>query len=106
MSTRSVVHFSVMPGRREELVELFREDMEATQRDEHGAERFELYQSVLDENRFVFVEQWRSREELDAHGQIPLVQRLWAAFRDEDFIPPSWVTWRCEESGSAESNDG
>ena len=48
----------------------------------------------------------RSREELDAHGQISLVQRLWAAFRDEDFIPPSWVTWRCEESGSAESNDG
>ena len=106
MSTRSVVHFSVFPGRREELVQLFRADMEATHGDEPGAERFELYQSVLDENRFVFIEQWRSRKDLDAHGRLPLVQRLWRAFREDDFIPQTWVTWRCEESSSAEASDG
>ena len=40
--------------------------------------------SVLDESRFVFIEQWRSRKDLDAHGQLPLVRRLWRAFREED----------------------
>ncbi len=105
MSTRSVVHFSVIPARREELVQLFQEDMEATHRHEPGAERFELYQSVLDENRFVFIEQWRSREDHAAHTKLPLVRRLWSAFREDDFIQPVWVTWRCEQSGSAEANE-
>ncbi len=105
MSTRSVVHFSVVPERREELVQLFREDMEATHRDEPGAERRELYQSVLDENRFVFIEQWRSLEDHVAHAKLPLVRRLRTAFREADFIPPTWVTWRCEESSSADVPD-
>ena len=102
MSLRSVVHFTVTPEKREELLRMFREDVDAARRDEPGAERLELYASVDDEHRFVFVEQWRSREDLAAHGELPLVRAIWAAFRDPEFMVEPWKVWRCEtESGPA-----
>ena len=57
-------------------------------RDESGCERFDVYHSQSEANRFTMVEHWSSQEALDAHRQaeayttiykpqvIPLVERV------------------------------
>ena len=57
-------------------------------RNESGCERFDVYHSQTEANRFTMVEHWSSQEALDAHRQgeayttiykpkvIPLVERV------------------------------
>ena len=57
-------------------------------RNESGCERFDVYHSQTEANRFTMVEHWASQEALDAHRQaeayttiykpkvIPLVERV------------------------------
>ena len=57
-------------------------------RNESGCERFDVYHSQSEANRFTMVEHWSSQESLDAHRQaeayttiykpqvIPLVERV------------------------------
>jgi quinol monooxygenase YgiN len=52
--------------RRAELIRVG-EAVAAASREEAGCLHYGLYQSTEDEHAFVFVEEWESREALDAH---------------------------------------
>jgi quinol monooxygenase YgiN len=67
--------FKVRPGREQEAEEALREVARATH-EEDGCLLYALHRGVDDPGRFVLLERWRSREDLDAHLQQPYVARL------------------------------
>jgi quinol monooxygenase YgiN len=77
----AVIHviatFLAAPGREDELESALRTLIEPTRR-EAGCLRYDLLRSFPDVTpvEFVFVEEWASVEELDAHGKMPHLQAL------------------------------
>ena len=65
-----VATFTIQPGTLEPFVDAAHPAIEATRR-ESGCVLYDLHASVTDPERVVFVEQWESREALDAHFASP-----------------------------------
>ena len=64
------------------------ETVAAASRDEAGCIDYRLYQSTEDANAFVFVEEWESREALDAHFATAHVATLMRALPSLLTAPP------------------
>ncbi|HSU81749.1 MAG TPA: putative quinol monooxygenase [Thermoanaerobaculia bacterium] len=65
-----IATFYAEMGKEDEMERVLREMIEPTRR-EAGCIRYDLLRSLKGENyvEFVFVEEWASEEELDAHGR-------------------------------------
>lgn len=79
--TPAVIHviatFLAAPGKEDDLEAVLRGLIEPTRR-EAGCLRYDLLRSFpgVTPVEFVFVEEWASVEELDAHGRMPHLQAL------------------------------
>lgn len=77
----AIVHviatFIAAPGKEDELESVLRTLIEPTRR-EAGCLRYDLLRSFpgVSPVEFVFVEDWATVEELDAHGKMPHLQEL------------------------------
>ena len=71
-----IATLSIKPGTVAQLFGLAQPCIDAT-RNEPGCISYDLNQSLSDENRLVFVESWKSREDLNQH-----------------FKQPHMITWR------------
>lgn len=93
MTARVTVFFEANPDGRARLLELLRADAEASP-GEPGNACFRVNQDILDRNRFVLCEQWRSREALDQHFEHEYATALLAAFEDPRLVVgvDTWVT--------------
>lgn len=67
--------FKIKPGREQEAEEVLREVARATHGEE-GCITYALHRGLDEPGRFVLIERWRSRADLDAHLQQPHVTRL------------------------------
>lgn len=65
-----IATLKVKPGAADALREPAAECIART-RLEHGCISYELFQSLGDPDRLVFVEQWETREDLTAHSKQP-----------------------------------
>lgn len=66
------------PGSRDAALAACKKDKaDAVQK--KGCERFDYYLSVEDESKFVFVEEWSTKEDLDAHLASPSFAEFFAA---------------------------
>jgi quinol monooxygenase YgiN len=85
--TPAVIHviatFLAAPGKEDELESALRTLIDPTRR-EAGCLRYDLLRSFsgVSPVEFVFVEEWASVEELDAHGKMPHLQALGARVKD------------------------
>ena len=85
--TAPVIHviatFLAAPGREDELESALQTLIEPTRR-EAGCLRYDLLRSFpgVQPVEFVFVEEWASVEELDAHGRMPHLQALGPRVKD------------------------
>ena len=68
MAIRLVVSFNAAPGRGAELVQAYRERCPQIM-EEPGCQQFEVFQSVLDPDRFTLLERWTDQAALDAHAK-------------------------------------
>lgn len=68
-----IATLKIRPGTREQMVEAARPCIEATRR-EAGCKRYDLTADALDPTRMTFVEDWESREALEAHFGTPHIQ--------------------------------
>jgi quinol monooxygenase YgiN len=73
--------------RRDELIRLG-ETVAAASREEAGCLGYRVFQATDDENAFVFVEEWESREALDAHFATEHIATFMAAFPKTLAAPP------------------
>lgn len=71
-----VARIHIKPGALEAFAAIAQPCIEATRR-EPGCVHYDLHASITDPETVVFVEQWESREALDAHFRTPHL----AAFR-------------------------
>ncbi|MFZ1813657.1 MAG: putative quinol monooxygenase [Rhizobiaceae bacterium] len=65
-----IATLTIKPGSLPAVMDAVRSCLEATRR-EDGCISYELFTSIEDENRLVFVERWRDRAALDAHFNMP-----------------------------------
>jgi quinol monooxygenase YgiN len=97
--TTHVIHviatFLAASGREEELENALRGLLEPTRR-EAGCLRYDLLRSFpgVTPAEFVFVEEWASVGELDAHGRMPHLQALGPRVKDLLAVPPHVVRHR------------
>ncbi|UZJ24745.1 antibiotic biosynthesis monooxygenase [Rhodococcus antarcticus] len=78
MSLRLVVVITTQPGRGQEQVEAFAR-LAPLVRAEAGCLQYDLHSVGGDPDRFVLLEEWASRAELDAHGRSPHMVEAGAA---------------------------
>ena len=69
MALRVVVPIQAAPGKRGELIELFRTRSQEVRR-ETGCEEFELYQSTERSDQMVLLERWADEAALEAHAVL------------------------------------
>ena len=69
MAVRLVVTFTSAPGKGAELAQAYRSRCPEIMR-EPGCEQFEVFQSVLDPDRFTLLERWSDQAALDAHAKL------------------------------------
>jgi quinol monooxygenase YgiN len=84
--------FKVKEGAEQEAESLIREVVRETHGEE-GCITYALHRGVDDPGRFVLLERWRSRDDLDAHFRQPYVARLAAA---ADLLAEPAGTWFVE----------
>jgi quinol monooxygenase YgiN len=84
--------FKVKDGVEEQAEAIIREVVRETHAEE-GCITYALHRGLDDPGRFVLLERWRSREDLDAHFQQPYVARLAAA---ADLLAEPAGTWFVE----------
>ena len=92
--------FKVKPGREAEAEEVLREVTRETHGEE-GCLLYALHRGLDDPSRFVILERWRSRADLDAHFQQPYMTKLAAAADALEEPAGVWFTEALVE-GSAE----
>jgi quinol monooxygenase YgiN len=90
-----IATFLAAPGREEELESILRELIGPTRR-EAGCIRYDLLRSLpgVSPVELVFVEEWSSVEELDAHGRMPHLQGLRERVEDLVAAPPHVIRHR------------
>ena len=69
MSVRLVVTITAAPGKGAELAEAYRKRCEEAMT-EPGCEQFEVFQSVLNPDRFTLLERWADQAALDTHARV------------------------------------
>lgn len=69
MAIRLVVTITAAPGKGAELAQAYRERCPQIMQ-EPGCEQFEVFQSVLDPDRFTLLERWADQAALDAHAKL------------------------------------
>lgn len=65
-----IATLTIEPGKRDTVIEAAKPCIEAT-RQEPGCLHYDLNASITDENQLVFVEQWKSRDDLTLHFDRP-----------------------------------
>ncbi|MDX6669690.1 MAG: hypothetical protein QOI91_53 [Solirubrobacteraceae bacterium] len=83
--------FKVKDGREQEAEDVLREVIRETHK-EDGCQLYALHRGMDDSGRFVILERWRSREDLDAHLRQPHVARLGAMADALDEPAGVWFT--------------
>jgi quinol monooxygenase YgiN len=65
----TTAYFHVRPGAAEEFAAAAREVIARTTTEEPGCLAYSCYREVLDEDQFVFVEEWEDMAAIGAHAQ-------------------------------------
>jgi quinol monooxygenase YgiN len=73
MSVRLVVTINAAPGKGAEFARAFKPRCEESRKDA-GCLQFEIFQSVLDPDKFTLIELWESQAALDAHAKLQAVR--------------------------------
>lgn len=69
MSVRLVVSITASPGKGAELAQVFRQRCDEVMQ-EPGCEQFEVFQSVVNPDKFALLELWRDQAALDVHAKV------------------------------------
>ena len=69
MSLRLIITLAAAPGKGAEFAEAFKSRC-AEVMTEPGCEQFEVFQSALDPDKLVLLEQWADQAALDAHAKM------------------------------------
>jgi len=69
MAIRLVVTITAAPGKSAELAQAYKVRCSQVMQ-EPGCEQFEVFQSVLNPNRFTLLERWVDQPALDAHAKV------------------------------------
>ena len=69
MSVRLVVTINAAPGRGAELAQAMKARCEECMK-EPGCEQFEIFQSVLNPDKFALLERWSDQAALDVHAKL------------------------------------
>lgn len=75
MTISVIANFKAKSDQKERLEALLQSVIEPTLQEE-GCLKYELYISENDSNRYFFLEEWRSREDLDIHIASDYIQSL------------------------------
>ncbi len=89
MKVDVVAHIQAKPGQ-EAAVRAVLEGFLAPTRQEDGCLRYDLFVDADDPAKFTFIEEWSSREALNAHGQSAHITAGRAKMPDL-LAGPSWV---------------
>ena len=89
MQVDVVAHIHAKPGLELELKAVLTAFIAPTLK-ENGCQRYDLFVDADDPTKFTFIEQWASREALDAHGKSEHIAVGRARFPDLLAQPP-WV---------------
>jgi len=73
MKIRLVVSINAAPGKGTELAQAFRQRC-ADVANEPGCEQFEVFQSVLNPDKFTLLELWSDQAALDVHAKVNLTR--------------------------------
>lgn len=69
MPVRLIVSFNAEPGKAAELAQAMKARC-ATSAQDAGCRQFEVFQSVIDPQRFALLELWDDQAALDAHAKL------------------------------------
>ena len=84
-----VAHLNAKPGQEAALRKVLESFIEPTRR-ENGCLRYDLFIDQDDATKFTFIEEWTTREALNAHGQSAHITAGRAKFPDL-LAQPGWV---------------
>jgi quinol monooxygenase YgiN len=73
MKIRLIVSINAVPGKGAELAQVFRQRC-ADVAKEPGCEQFEVFQSVLNPDKFTLLELWSDQAALDVHAKVNLTR--------------------------------
>ena len=73
MKVRLIVSINAVPGKAAELARAFRECC-ADVAKEPGCEQFEVFQSVVNPDKFTLLELWSDQAALDVHAKVNLTR--------------------------------
>jgi len=88
-----VAHMKAKPGKEEDLRRAVLALIEPTRKEE-GCVQYDLHVHSSDPGRFVFYENWASREHLDRHAASAHLKAFGALAADLLAEPPSVETYR------------
>ena len=71
MSIRLTVQFNLQEGKASEFEAAAGAAASKVRAEDEGCEMYDLFKSVDDDTRYVLVEAWATKEDLDAHGSSP-----------------------------------
>ncbi len=71
MSLRLTVQFTIQDGKGADFEAAAGAAIKQVKADDKGCEMYDLFKSVDDDTRYVLVESWASKEDIDAHGKSP-----------------------------------
>ncbi len=71
MSIRLTVQFNIQAGKASEFEDAAGAAASKVRVEDKGCEMYDLFKSVDDDTRYVLVEAWATKEDLDAHGSSP-----------------------------------
>ncbi len=71
MSIRLTVQFNIQAGKASEFEAAAGSAASKVRAEDKGCEMYDLFKSVDDDTRYVLVEAWATKEDLDAHGSSP-----------------------------------
>jgi quinol monooxygenase YgiN len=89
MKVDVVAHIHAKPGLEAALREVLESFVEHTRKEE-GCLRYDLFVDLDDPTKFTFIEEWSSREALDAHSRSAHITAGRAKFPDL-LSEPGWV---------------
>jgi quinol monooxygenase YgiN len=76
MSFRLTVQFNIKAGSAADFEAAAGAAIARVKAEDAGCEMYDLFKSVDSDTRYVLVESWASKEELDAHGKSPAMGEM------------------------------
>lgn len=76
MSIRLTVQFQIQDGKSEEFERVAGAAAKQVRAEDKGCEMYDLFRSVDSDTRYVLVESWATKEDLDAHGKSPAMAAM------------------------------